>query len=100
MRQQHTVPAAHALAPGSFNAYYLRGNARAGLKQWEEAAADYTQVLGLQPQNAAACYDRGKARAQLGQRDLASADFKRAVELNPIFAGAKYQVVAGTVRAP
>ncbi len=57
-------------------------NAKAELEQHEEAIADYTKSLEINPNYTEAYINRGSSRAFLGQLELALEDFNRAIELN------------------
>jgi len=64
-------------------AYYNRGNARAGKKEWDLAIADYTEAARLDPSDAAIWNNRGITYAQLQQFDQALSDLSEAIRLNP-----------------
>ena len=49
--------------------------------RWEEAIADDSKAIALEPENASHWIERGDAYAELSQWDRASADFSKAVEL-------------------
>ena len=71
-KQPHRIPLA----------YYNRGNiyARSGL--FDQAVADYSEVIALDPSDDGAYYYRGKAYAGLGQLPNAIADLNKAIALN------------------
>jgi tetratricopeptide (TPR) repeat protein len=69
---------------GEDAALYARwGSARNGLRQWNEALADFTRAVELDPHRADAYAGRGWAHGELRHWDEAAADFARAVELAP-----------------
>jgi tetratricopeptide (TPR) repeat protein len=51
--------------------------------KYQDAVADYTQVIKLQPEDPRALAQRGYAYAGLGDFENAGADFEDALELNP-----------------
>ena len=57
---------------------------------WDEAIADYTGVIRLDPKNADAYAGRGYAHAMKGDQGKAIADYNEAIRLNPKFADAYY----------
>jgi tetratricopeptide (TPR) repeat protein len=73
------------LDPKMPEAYYNRGVAYGGLRNWEQAAADYTEALRLAPTlgGGLAHHNRGSAFMAQGKLDDAIKDFTRAIELNP-----------------
>ena len=62
-------------------AYYGRGNTFLSIKKYEEAIADYTKAIELDPKDADAYYNRGGAYKALGKTKEAEADFAKAKEL-------------------
>lgn len=62
-------------------AYLNRGNRFAGEEQWQQAIADYSRALELEPENAFTYGNRGLARSRIGDREGAIADFQQAAEL-------------------
>jgi tetratricopeptide (TPR) repeat protein len=64
--------------------------------QYEEAIADYTEAIRLNPKNAAAYFGRGNAYSELGEYEEAVADYREAVRLNPTYAAA-YNNLAWTM---
>jgi lipoprotein NlpI len=70
-------------------AYYARGlaySARAQAGDLDQAIADYTQAVTLDPNNAVAYNNRGLAygqRAQAGDLDQAVADYTQTITLDP-----------------
>ena len=69
--------------PNDAFTYYLRGLAKAGLKQYDDAITDYDRAIQLNPNYASAYYQRGLAEAQLGQYEPAITDYDKAIGLNP-----------------
>ena len=59
-----------------------RGKAKAELKRYSEAIADY-EAIELDPKLALAYHNRGVAKAQLKQYSEAIADLDKAIELDP-----------------
>jgi hypothetical protein len=51
--------------------------------KYEQAVAEYTKAIELDPNLASAYYNRGLAYFKMKQYDLALADFNKATELNP-----------------
>ncbi|HEU4326242.1 MAG TPA: tetratricopeptide repeat protein [Roseiflexaceae bacterium] len=51
-----------------------------------QAEAAYTEVIRLQPEDAAAYYNRGNARSEQGDKAGAIADYTKAIRLQPSFA--------------
>jgi tetratricopeptide (TPR) repeat protein/serine/threonine protein kinase len=72
--------------PDHAHAYYCRANAYSRLRRYEEAIADGTRAIDLDPTSPLAWNNRGATYNELGQRDKAVADFTRAIELHPKFA--------------
>ena len=60
-----------------------RGNAKAELKEYSEAIADYDKAIELDPKLAPAYYNRGITYRELGKEEEAKKDFKKAQELDP-----------------
>ncbi len=71
-------------------AYYNRANARYHLGELEQALADLTEALTINPRFVEAFIKRGAVRKELGDYETAVADFSRALELNPDNARALY----------
>jgi len=61
-------------------AYYVRGLAHYRLNNWQEAIADFNQVLKLDPNFAAAYRDRGLVYKVLGNLFAANQDFQKAAQ--------------------
>ncbi len=64
-------------------AYRNRGGARARLGRDEEAIADFTQAIHLEPNDTLVYFDRGSALSRTGAYDRAIRDLDRALQLNP-----------------
>ena len=62
-------------------AYHLRGVARRAAGKYQEAVADFSIAIKLNPKNAAAYNNRGSAWHKLGELDRALDDFSKAIEL-------------------
>ena len=60
-----------------------RGVAKAQLKEYSEAIADYDKAIELDPNFAEAYYARGLTYRELGKEEEAKKDFKKAQELDP-----------------
>src|SRR5262249_25277754 len=65
------------------DAWYGRGFAYGKLGRHDEAVADYTQAIELDPEFAPAWCSRGHAHAALKQWDKAIADQTQAIQLKP-----------------
>ena len=64
------------------NSYFQRGLAKAELGRYEDAIADWDEVIRLYPD--AYTYDnRGLAKANLGRYEEAIADYDEAIRINP-----------------
>ena len=62
--------------------------AKAHLKQYTEAIADYDKAIELDPKLAPAYMNRGVAKYNLKQYSEAIADYDKAIELDPDYAPA------------
>ncbi|MBP0028437.1 tetratricopeptide repeat-containing serine protease family protein [Roseofilum sp. Guam] len=62
-------------------AYLNRGNRYAGKEQWQDAIADYSRALELEPQNAFTYGNRGLARSRIGDQEGAISDLQQAAAL-------------------
>lgn len=51
--------------------------------QYEEAIADYTEAIRLDPENPSAYYGRGNAYAELGDYEEAVGDYTESIRLDP-----------------
>ena len=60
-----------------------RGEDHRLAKRYDEALADYTRAMELDPGNAWAIIGRGETYRLMGRYDEALADFTRAIELDP-----------------
>ena len=58
-----------------------RGDVLRAMKRFDEALAEYEQVLALRPDDAYTYLDRGWLYQQQGRLDLARADYEKAVTL-------------------
>jgi tetratricopeptide (TPR) repeat protein len=58
-----------------------RGDILRGMKRFEEALAEYEQVLAIRPEDAHTYLDRGWLYEQQGRLDLARADYQKAATL-------------------
>jgi len=58
---------------------------------WEEAIADWTEAILLDPNFALAYYKRGLAKSALGDKRGAILDYDKAIELDPNYALAYYK---------
>ncbi|MBF0280782.1 MAG: tetratricopeptide repeat protein [SAR324 cluster bacterium] len=65
------------------NVYNTRGNAYAGLLQYDLALQDYNRTLALKPNHSAAYNNRGNVHFELNQYDQALQDYNRALAVNP-----------------
>ena len=61
--------------------FYSRGLVHRAKGEIDEAIADYTHAIELNPRHAAAYNSRSKAFEARGEFDRASADHKKAVEI-------------------
>jgi hypothetical protein len=69
--------------PDETKALIQSGIAHFQVKEYEAAIADFTDVIGINPQIAAAWYNRGCAWYGKGDRNRACADFERAAMIEP-----------------
>jgi tetratricopeptide (TPR) repeat protein len=69
--------------PDNAHAYHCRALAYDKLGQQDEALADLSRAIELDPKHANAWNKRGLVYLSLGQQDKALADFARAIELDP-----------------
>jgi tetratricopeptide (TPR) repeat protein len=69
--------------PDYIRAYIGRGDLYFGLKEFDNAIADYTAATGIRSKLAKiAFYQRGLTYAKLGQQDKAAADFNEALQID------------------
>jgi len=61
--------------------YFLRGEVYSDLNQYLSAAADYSKIIELEPDNGNAYYNRGICYAQVELKENACNDFYQAGEL-------------------
>ena len=71
------------LDPDYKNAFFHRGNARFGEKQFKLSRMDYEAVLHLDPEHADALASLGKVYLEMREREKAISLCKRALEINP-----------------
>ena len=64
-------------------AYFYRGNSQYFQTQYEQAIADYSQALQIDPKAAFMYTNRGIAHAAQGNYEQAIADFNQAIQLDP-----------------
>ena len=78
-----------AINDGSLNptarvvAYSTRGNIHLRNGQFDEAVADFTEVIGLSPGSSGGYVQRALVYAQKGEIDRAFSDYNMAVRVNP-----------------
>jgi tetratricopeptide (TPR) repeat protein len=75
--------AALKIDPNSAQAYNIRGDALAQLREFDRAIADLTQAIQLDPQMRVAYINRGAAYEGGGRDDLALADYETATTRYP-----------------
>jgi len=68
---------------GRAQAYKLRGDRYRGLRDWEHALADYTQVIRMRGDHPGAYYRRSEVYLAQGQYELAMADAERVIAIVP-----------------
>jgi tetratricopeptide (TPR) repeat protein len=66
---------------GSYSAYFNRGLAYCSLTKFDEAIADYTKTIELEPAFTDAYFTRGTAYDELQKYDEAIADYTKSIEL-------------------
>jgi tetratricopeptide (TPR) repeat protein len=79
-----------AKTPNLTRALVSRGNAYSHLSQWDNAIADYTRAIRINPKYEITYNDRGVAYINIGQWDKAIADFSSARKIDPNDAQAYY----------
>ena len=73
------------------DSYFNRALTYGKKGQYDQAIADYTKAIEINPGHAMAYYNRGRAYAiGKGQYDQAIADYNKAIEINPGYAMAYY----------
>lgn len=77
--------------------HHNRANVYSGLELLEEAAAEFSTVIGLDPNYPEYYFDRGNLLRRLGRDDEALADYETAIRLSPPFHEAFYN--RGDIRA-
>jgi tetratricopeptide (TPR) repeat protein len=70
------------------SAYTIRGNAYDNKGQYDQAIADFTKAIEINPRYAKAYTNRGSVYNSKGQADRAIADYGKAIEINPRYANA------------
>src|SRR3954464_12909195 len=68
---------------GDAASYYERGIERSRQREYDQAIADFDQVIRLNPKFAEAYFSRGNARHRKGDHDQAIADYNQAIHLDP-----------------
>jgi tetratricopeptide (TPR) repeat protein len=68
------------------DAWCNRGISHANERQWDNALADCSKAIELNPKFVLAWRQRGSVQGELGQWDKAVADYSKAIELDPKFA--------------
>ena len=74
-----------------------RGISYDKLGQFEDAIADFTRVLELDPTNVNAFFNRGSAYDSLGQYEKAVADYTRALDLDSSAGGDAKNMPTGEI---
>ncbi len=72
-----------ACGPASAAEYNAAGVERFEAGRVEEAIAQYSEAIRIDPELAAASYNRGQAYFTLGDSERAMPDFTRAIEVDP-----------------
>ena len=70
--------------------YYTRGIAYCESGDYDQAIADFTKAIELEPGRAEGHYNRGTAYSKKGEVKLAIEDYTEAIELKPDYADAYY----------
>jgi tetratricopeptide (TPR) repeat protein len=74
--------------PDHSQAYLCRGFTYSELGRYQEALADYSKAIELDPKSAEAWYNRGNIYGRMRQRDRAIADYSKAIKVDEKFAPA------------
>jgi tetratricopeptide (TPR) repeat protein/DNA-binding winged helix-turn-helix (wHTH) protein len=69
--------------PKSAAAFYNRGDAYQGARDFDRAIADYSEAIRLDPKLARAYWNRGRAYGSKRDQDRAIADYDEAIGLDP-----------------
>ena len=77
-------------------AYNNRGNSYRSKGEHDQAIADYSKALELNPDFVAAYINRGTSYSDKGENDQAIADFAKALELNPNLAATRENLETAT----
>src|SRR5262245_3810841 len=83
-----TLPPAPERSPA--DAAFERGVAALTSSAYDQAIADFTQAITLNPQRVEAYHNRGEAYRRKGDYDRALADYSQALTVNPAYAPAYY----------
>ena len=75
----------HSTSAGT---YYIRGNEKVKLGDYNGAIADYTRAIRRKSDYARAYLNRGAAKADLGQHKAAITDYDTSIRLKPDYASA------------
>ena len=78
------------LQPDYADAYYNRGKAFSGKRNYSQAIADYSAALRIQPANPDALYERGFTYYDMHDYDKAIADYTAALRIKPDYYQALY----------
>lgn len=70
--------------------YYNRGEDHKGREKFDDALADYTKAVELNPDYVNAYVSRGVTNSEMGEYDSAFANFDKAIEMEPDNAEAYY----------
>ncbi|MGM9821356.1 MAG: tetratricopeptide repeat protein [Muribaculaceae bacterium] len=78
-----TLTKAHVMAPKSTTLLLNRGKVLADMGRYDDAVADFTQVLDIDSVNTGALFNRGYIRLRKGDNDGAEADLLKYSQLAP-----------------